>query len=63
MDKLNILLNEVFDENGNIRPCGREACQELISEASITYPGIDFGNAKTGIMNIENMLKLRSDIF
>lgn len=62
MEKLKVLLNAVFDEDGAIRPCGRETCKKLISVASEKYPNVDFGSADTGIMNIEAMDKLRKEL-
>ena len=60
MEKLKVLLNKVFDSDGNVLPCGREVCKELISTASQIYPNVNFGNVETGQMNIDNMLQLRS---
>lgn len=62
MEKLKVLLNAVFEEDGAVRPCGRETCKKLISVASEKYPNVDFGNPNTGIMNIEVMNKLRKEI-
>ena len=48
--------NKVFNEDGTIKVCGREACKELIlacQEAS-SEP-IDFGNPETGMMNVANI--------
>jgi hypothetical protein len=49
---------KVFDENGNIKACGRDACKDLIRECTNKWPDIDFGNADTGMMNVENIKKM-----
>jgi hypothetical protein len=56
---------EVFDDRGNIKLCGREKCIELIilsnylaKDSSMDYA--DFGNEKTGFMNVGNIKKLRN---
>ena len=48
----------VFDENGNVRPCGRDACIELIRTASCIVPDKDFGDVSSGFMNVDRMHKL-----
>lgn len=56
--------NKVFDENGNVRPCGRKHCENLINLAYL----IDkknarlYGNPRTGFMNIENIQQLYKEI-
>ena len=50
--------HEVFDNNGNIKPCGRIITKELISICMSIEPNTDFGNDKTGFMNVENIKKL-----
>lgn len=50
----------VFDENGNVKACGREACKDLISACEQLKPDVDFGNKDTGVMNVENIKKLFS---
>lgn len=56
MDK-NVLLNLynlVFDEKGNVRPCGRENCVNLITFIEgVTHTHGFYGNADSGIMNTE----------
>lgn len=47
--------NNVFDENGEVKACGREACKELIRACMEKNPGVDFGNPETGMMNIKNV--------
>lgn len=48
------LYNRVFDENGNVRLCGREACEELIY-ALEEQTGIECGNEDTGMMDTEQI--------
>jgi hypothetical protein len=48
----------VFDEDGNIKVCGREACKALIRECEDRCPDIDFGDSETGMMNVENIKKM-----
>lgn len=50
--------NKVFDENGDIKACGRDACKQLILACMEKWPDIDFGNPETGIMNVENIKKM-----
>jgi hypothetical protein len=54
----NIILekyNEIFDEKGRVKLCGREKCIEFIELLSSNYPGINFGNKETGMMNVSNI--------
>ena len=53
---------EVFDANGNIKPCGRMKCKELIMLASQIDKNTDFGNSETGFMNVENIKKLKEQL-
>ena len=48
--------NIVFDEEGNVKACGRDACKELIRLCE-EYTGIKdkYGNFETGVMNIEEI--------
>ena len=51
--------DEVFTQNGEIKPCGREKCIELIKICSMIDPSTNFGCEKTGFLNKLNVLKLR----
>lgn len=59
----NKLYNDVFDENNNVRPCGRDTCKTLIAFCNNANPDIIennaeyFGSLETGHMNIENIQK------
>ena len=60
-----IFYERVFDEDGNTKVCGREACIDLIVACSdfiynATGIYVDYGNNKTGMMNIDNIKKLIS---
>lgn len=52
------LYEEIFDEHGYVRLCGREKCKELISLAQTIDSKSDFGNINTGFMNINNLTRL-----
>ena len=57
--KLRSLYNEVFDENGNVRSCGRDKCKELIIETEGVFGG-RFGNQETGFMDVKKIKKYLS---
>ena len=50
--------SKVFNGNGDIKACGREACKELIIACMDKYPGVNFGDPDTGMMNVENIKKV-----
>lgn len=67
MEKENInkfisLYNEVIDNNGNIRACGRDKCKELIEISNKIDSNTYYGNNETGMMNIETLRKLYSKV-
>ena len=49
---LRILFHNVFDENEEVKLCGRDACKALIIAMEETYPGESFGNRETGFIDI-----------
>lgn len=55
------LFNLAFDENNNLKPCGRKITIQLMEELSKLYPEENFGNIKTGFMNVETVLKYKRD--
>jgi len=62
MDKIQAFINQynkVFDEQGKVKACGREACIDLINMCKVEEPLTDFGNPLTGMMNVENIQKFR----
>lgn len=50
--------NRVFDSNGNILLCGREACKDLIIAGLAVNEKGDFGNISTGMMNVSEIKSL-----
>ena len=57
--------NEVFNEDGTVKLCGREKCKNLIIACEVLSKNVTeghFGNAVTGMMNIKNIQKFRNDI-
>lgn len=56
------LYDVVFDKNGEIKTCGREACKKLILACEALKPGVNYGNSQTGFMNIENIKTLRREL-
>lgn len=46
---------KVFDENGQIMPCGRNKCISLIELMEKRFPNVDFGDSKTGFMKPEKI--------
>lgn len=55
------LFEVVFDKDGNIKSCGREACKKLILACEKIKPGVDFGNSENGFMNVENIKALYNE--
>lgn len=42
---------KVFDDHGETRPCGRDACIALIEECKKVAPKVYFGDSQTGMMD------------
>lgn len=42
----------VFDENNEIRPCGRDVCTDLILQMQKAFPDETFGDVNTGYMDV-----------
>lgn len=66
MDKIQAFVkqyNKVFDSEGNVRACGREACIDLINMCKVEDPLTDYGNPISGMMNIENIQKFGKKVF
>ena len=54
----------VFNEDGTIKVCGREACKKLISACQAKDQNTYFGNVETGqicLSSLETIKKLYSD--
>ena len=63
MDQMYKLYNDVFNENGEIKACGRDKCKKLIIACETYYKfhyneNVNFGNSDTGFMNVDNIKKL-----
>lgn len=58
-EMLPVVYSEVFDEQGNVKSCGREKCLELIEICSELDPFNYYGDCKQGFLNEENIFKLR----
>lgn len=58
-EMLLVVYDEVFDENGNVKACGREKCLELIEICSEIDPFNYYGDSKQGFLNEANIFKLR----
>ena len=50
--------NNVFDTNGNVKLCGRDACIDLIDVCNKIIPNGNYGDNLTGMMNTSNILSL-----
>lgn len=50
--------NNVFDTNGNVKLCGRDACIALIDVCNKIIPNGNYGDNLTGMMNTSNILSL-----
>lgn len=53
VDELLKQISIVFDDNFNIKACGRQECKKLIKLLQEKCSLINFGNAETGFINIE----------
>lgn len=58
-EMLPVVYSEIFDEQGNVKACGREKCLELIEICSELDPFNYYGDCKQGFLNEENIFKLR----
>lgn len=52
--ELEHMYNRVFDENGEIKACGREVCKTLINVINQETSAY-VGNPETGMMDIDNI--------
>ncbi len=62
LQKINKLYYEVFDTNDKITACGRDKCKSLILACQKLNPQIDFGNADTGMMNVDNIVNFKKNL-
>lgn len=51
-------LYQVLDSKGKPKNCTRQLTQKVITEAEALFTGRDFGNADSGVMNVEELFKL-----
>ena len=51
--------DEVFDEDGKIKACGREKCKDLIQVCTMIAPMGIYGDQKTGFLNEEGIKKVK----
>ena len=58
VEKFNQLYDVCFDENDNVRPCGRKACQDLLIYLGET----SYGDIKTGFMNTDAIISLHTSL-
>lgn len=56
MKDLVLKYNKVFDENGNIKACGRENCKDLIKAIHAVSDKI-VGDEEMGIMRVDILKK------
>lgn len=57
------LYKGVFDENGNIKVCGRDKCISLIKKLHEIDKSTDYGNVETGFMHIQNIKETINKIY
>lgn len=57
-----MLYKEVFDEQGNVKTCGRDRCKKLMWLAHKLDADTDFGNPDNGCMNTEAMKALHAKL-
>ena len=53
---------KVFNEDGSIRVCGRDAVRSLIEAAEQVDPTRDFGDTEIGRMNVDTVWNLLTEI-
>jgi hypothetical protein len=56
MARVDELYNRVFTENDKVKNCGREQCSKLIAELKRLDDKTDFGDERSGKMNVENIV-------
>lgn len=49
---------EVFTDDNKVKACGRDKCEKLIETAKEVDSKTYYGDTYTGLMNIDNMIKL-----
>lgn len=49
---------KVFTDDNTVKTCGRDECRKLIEVAKEIDSKTYYGDTYTGLMNIDNMIKL-----
>ena len=62
VDKFNKMYSEVFAEDGSVKNCGRKATSELIVLSKTIRPTMNFGDERTGFMNISAIQTLHTEL-
>ena len=62
MDNLKELYDKCFDEQGNIKQCGRQNCINLIL-ACQKIGGRNYGDIETGYMNVDAIKHLMKEVY
>ena len=57
-EELKPYYDECFDENGNIKACGREACKRLLSFLG----DAKYGDVRTGFINVVEVVALYNQL-
>ena len=62
IEEIKELYKEVFDENNNIKLCGRDTCKKLMIALNKIYEDVNFGDLDAGFLNIETVQKYASKL-
>lgn len=64
IEKFKELYDECFDENDQVRKCGRDACKTLMAFCyeNFNIPGVNYGDLDSGYMNVNQIVALHKDI-
>jgi hypothetical protein len=62
LEELKDSYQAVFDEDGNVRACGRALCMRLMFSLKRFRPKADLGNFDTGVMNTDVVKSAYQDI-
>ena len=50
---IKIAYDKCFDQAGNMKACGRDACISLLCCLNRVKPHVSFGNIHTGFLNVD----------
>lgn len=53
---------KVFTDDNKVKACGRDECKKLIELAKEVDSKTYYGDIYTGLMNIDNMIKLHEKL-